>query len=186
MSVTVVRDAASSEWEAVAALQTRRWAAAYRGILSDAYLDGLLRDDRRRAWRDRMVPGGADRTIVVVAEEEGALVALACILGGDDPRWGSLIDNLHVRPDRVRTGLGRRALAAALERLAGPDAAAPLHLTVFEANARACATYESWGGVLAERFAAPQPDGRTHAVRRYAWPSPAALRAGLGAAGAGR
>lgn len=186
MSPALFRDAGPSDWEAIADLHARSWASAYRGILSDSYLDGPLRDERRHAWRDRMVPGGDARTVVVVAEEEGALVALACILGGADPRWGSLIDNLHVAPDRKRSGLGRRALAAALDRLAGPDAAAPLHLMVFETNRPAWAAYESWGGALAGRFETPQPDGRIHAVRRYAWPSPEALRAGLGAPPPGR
>lgn len=180
MTDTTIRDARPDEWLAVADFHADSWRSAYRDILSDAYLDGPMREERRSAWRARMEDGWSERVVIVVAEEASGLSGLVGILGGVDPRLGSLIDNLHVRADRKRNGLGRRVLAAALDRLAPADATAPLHLTVYDANAAAWAAYESWGGRLDATYAEPRRDGEAHRLRRYAWSSPDALRKGLG------
>lgn len=176
-----LREAGAADWEAVAALHIASWRSAYRGILRDAYLDGPIEAERRAVWRERLADGPQPGQIVIVAEDGEEMIALACILAGQDPRWGSLIDNMHVRPDRKRAGIGRITLAAAAARI-GPDhAATPLHLTVFEANGSAIAAYERWGGRLAERLGTDAKDGRRLPVRRYAWNGPDALAAALGA-----
>lgn len=182
MTDTTIREARPDEWLAVADLHADSWASAYRDILTDSYLDGPMRAERHEAWRERMENGWTERVVIVVGERAGVLVALAGILGGADPVLGSLIDNLHVRPGLKRTGLGRRVLAAALDRLAPPDAGAPLHLTVYDENRTAWGAYESWAGRLDARFDRPGRDGASQVLRRYAWDSPAALRRGLGAA----
>jgi ribosomal protein S18 acetylase RimI-like enzyme len=173
------RDAAPDEWESVAALHIASWRSAYRGMLLDAYLDGAITEERRALWRGRLARGTRPDQIVVLGEDGSGVVALACILAGQDRRWGSLIDNLHVRPDRKRGGIGRLALAEAAGRLPPAYAGTPLHLTVLEANRPAQAAYESWGGAPVERLHADLPDGQRLPVRRYAWPSPAALIARL-------
>ena len=184
-----LRAAEAADWPAIAALQTETWRFAYRGILSDAYLDGDLAEDRRALWRERLNgPPDPDR-VTIQAEPAGgpaaAPLAFACILAGHDG-WGSLVDNLHVRPDVLRQGLGRTVLRAAASRLVGgPHDATPVHLTVYERNARAIAAYERYGGRLAERPTERQPDGGTYALRRYVWDGPAALVERLDRIGAG-
>jgi ribosomal protein S18 acetylase RimI-like enzyme len=173
------RDAAPDEWESVSALHVASWRSAYRGMLLDAYLDGAIAEERRALWRARLAGGTRPDQIVVVGEDGSGIVALACILAGQDRRWGSLIDNLHVRPDRKRGGIGRLALAEAARRLPPAYAGTPLHLTVLEANRAAQSAYENWGGALVERLEADLPDGQRLPVRRYAWATPAALTARL-------
>ena len=172
-----LRDAVEEDWPAIAALQTATWRFAYRGILTDAYLDGELDEDRRTLWRGRFVHGIDPAQVTVLAKPAagGAPLAFACILAGRD-NWGSLVDNLHVRPDALRQGLGRAVLREAAARLiVGSHEATPVHLTVYEQNGRAIAAYESYGGRLAERRTETGVDGRSHALRRYLWDSPAAL-----------
>lgn len=172
-----LREAEAADWPAIAALQTATWRFAYRGILADSYLDGALEEDRRDLWRGRFEGGISPVQVTVLAEpaKGGAPLAFACILAGYDG-WGSLVDNLHVRPDALRRGLGRAVLSGAASRLVdGAHAATPLHLTVYEQNARAVAAYESYGGRLVERPTKRQPDGGSYALRRYLWDSPAAL-----------
>ena len=172
-----LREAVAADWPAIAALQTATWRFAYRGILSDAYLDDDLEEDRRELWRGRFDSGIDPARITVLAEPQtgGAPLAFACILAGHD-RWGSLVDNLHVRPDALRQGLGRAVLRhAALRLLDGAHAASPVHLTVYEANRRAIAAYERYGGRVVERPAPVQPDGGAPPLRRYLWDSPAVL-----------
>jgi ribosomal protein S18 acetylase RimI-like enzyme len=169
------RDAGPADWEAVAALHIASWRSAYRGMLHDAYLDGDIDAERRAVWQARFTGGPRPEQIVVVVEDKAGFVALACILAGHDPKWGSLIDNLHVRPDRKRSGIGREVLAEAARRMPPKHRDTPLHLTVLEANRAAQAAYESYGGELVERLDADLPDGQRLPVRRYAWPGPASL-----------
>ena len=173
------REAGSADWEAVAALHIESWRSAYRGMLHDAYLDRDIEAERRAIWHARLTGEPRPDQIVVVAEDDAGFAALACILAGEDPGWGSLIDNLHVRPDLKRGGLGRLVLAEAARRVSAAHAATPLHLTVLEANDAAQRAYESWGGTLAERLDAHLPDGQALPVLRYSWASPAALLARL-------
>ena len=173
------READAAEWQAVAALHIASWRSAYRGMLRDAYLDGAIAQEREAVWQARFTGEPRPDQIVVVAEDGTGFVALACILAGHDPTWGSLIDNLHVRPDRKRGGIGRLVLAEATRRIPAAHDATPLHLTVLEANRAAQAAYESYGGQLSERLDAALPDGQTLPVRRYSWASPAELLARL-------
>lgn len=173
-----LRDAEPRDWRAIAALHAASWQDAYRGIMSDAYLDGPVEADRRAVWEARFTPPVPPDLIVILAEREGgggAPEGFCCILAGQDPHWGSLIDNLHVRPGLSRRGLGRRLLASAVGRMPARFAETALHLTVFEENRRARAAYERWGGRLAGHFVTPEPDGRRLPVRRYVWDTPADL-----------
>lgn len=176
-----LREARSEDWPAIAALQVASWRFAYRGILADAYLDDELEAERMALWRRRFTPPLDPAQVTVLAEgpgPDGAMQPLAfcCILAGGDPRWGSLVDNLHVRPDVLRRRLGRRVFReAARLMIGGPHEATPLHLTVYEQNARARAAYESWQGRLVEHPTKLQPDGRRYPLRRYLWDGPAAL-----------
>ncbi len=176
----IFRDAGREDWEAVAALHIASWRSAYRGMLRDTYLDRAIETERRAIWRARFMGENRPDQVVVVAEDATGFVGLACILAGHDPRWGSLIDNLHVRPDRKRAGIGRLVLAEAAARMPAEHRATPLHLTVLEANRPAQAAYESWGGTLSERLDADLPDGQRLPVRRYSWASPGRLLAKLG------
>ena len=168
-----------AEWQAVAALHIASWQSAYRGMLYDRYLDGAIHAERESVWKARFTGEPRPDQIVVVADDGTDFVAFACILAGHDPRWGSLIDNVHVRPDRKRTGIGRRVLAEAAARVPQEHSRTPLHLTVLEANRPAQAAYERWGGELAEHLEADLPDGQRLPVRRYSWASPDALIAAL-------
>jgi ribosomal protein S18 acetylase RimI-like enzyme len=166
-----VRSATAEDWPAIARLQTETWRFAYRGILTDAYLDGELADDRNALWQSRfagLIPPGQ---ITVLAEPAGGgePLAFACILAAHD-RWGSLVDNLHVSPKALRRGLGGRVLNAAAEILDGTERARlPVHLTVYEQNTRAIAAYDAYGGRVVEHPTKRQPDGRTYQLRRYLW-----------------
>ena len=175
----LIRRAAQNDAPGIGRLHARSWQSAYRGILSDAYLAGPVEAERAALWHRRMSEPAETPPVVVVADDGGEIVGLACILPGHDPRWGSLIDNLHVAPDRKRAGLGRRLLAEAARLVPPAFREVPLHLTVFAANKAAQAAYDRYGGTVAERLEAAEPDGGTYPVLRYRWPGPAELLARL-------
>ena len=174
-----VREAGPADALAVADLQIASWRSAYRGMLTDTYLAGPIEAERRGLWQRRFQGARSPDQVVIVAEDGNELVGLACILAGHDPKWGSLVDNLHVAPDRKRTGIGRLVLAEAARRVPAAHAHRAVHLTVLETNVAAQAAYERWGGELTERLNALEPDGQSLPVRRYSWQSPAELLARL-------
>jgi GNAT superfamily N-acetyltransferase len=151
-------------------LHAESWRAHYRGAYSDAYLDGPVYDDRAKVWRTRMT-SPPDGQYVVVAEEDDALVGFACAYGADDDRWGTLLDNLHVRPDVQRSGIGRHLVAEIARWCAEHYPEHGLYLWVLAQNDNARRFYAGIGGrdVGGERRAASAGGGLINEIRRIAW-----------------
>lgn len=129
---------------AIARLHARSWRAAYRGHLPDEFLDGDLDAERAAEWAARF----ADRagTLTVVARDtDGELAGFAHTVLDHHPQWGYFLDNLHVRPELRRHGIGRRLLAETASRLRAADPAARLYLQVIAANEPARRFYRALG-----------------------------------------
>ncbi|MGH9204942.1 MAG: GNAT family N-acetyltransferase, partial [Acidimicrobiales bacterium] len=66
-----VRTAQAGDKQAVAGVHVRSWQAAYRGLMPDAYLDGLDPDDRAARYTfgsdDPLLPS------TIVSGEEGVI-----------------------------------------------------------------------------------------------------------------
>lgn len=169
----VIRDVRSEgDADAIAAVHAESWRTAYRGILSDAYLDGPIDAERRRLWRARC----ADQApATVVACNGDMVVGFACAFAEEDTLWGSRIDNLHVLPSHQRQGLATRLLYAVADRLNAMAPEVPVYLWVYVVNQAARATYESLGGRLTERGLRTGADGTTAPALRYTWPTPTAI-----------
>ncbi len=168
-----LRLAAPADGERIAALHALSWRAHYRG----AYLDGPVEHERRRVWGDRLDhprPG----QIVVVAEDRGALTGFVCAYADHDAVHGSLVDNLHVVPERKGGGLGRALMRDVAGRLLRTLPFRPVYLHALETNHAAQAFYARLGGQAIERGRETLADGGTRGVVVYTWASPAALRAG--------
>jgi ribosomal protein S18 acetylase RimI-like enzyme len=172
------RLAGASDAEAVAGLHADSWRRHYRGAYSDAFLDGDVHGDRLAVWTERLSePDPPGQTIV--AESGGRVVAFAHTVFEVDPRWGALLDNLHVAYGCKRQGIGSRlmtlAARAVIERGTG------LYLWVLEQNVDARAFYESRGGRCVERVPVPAPGGVASRLTgspvglRYVWPDPRSL-----------
>jgi len=104
-----IREAEPKDAEAVAGVHVRSWQAAYRGQLTDDYLDGLSVDERVEQHRGALETPGEHRTWV--AEEDGRVVGFA-VTGPSqdadaDDRTGELYA-VYVDPDRFGTGIGKR------------------------------------------------------------------------------
>jgi len=157
--------------DAIAAAHAESWRATYRGILSDAYLDGPIDEERRNLWRKRFAD--VSPPLAVVGYAGDTLAGFACAFAKDDARWGTRIDNLHVLPAfkrrRLATGL-MRAVADRIDTVA-PDT--PVYLWVYEVNHAARAAYESLGGRLTEHGSRTGADGTDAPALRYTWKSPA-------------
>jgi ribosomal protein S18 acetylase RimI-like enzyme len=112
-----------------------------------------------------------------IVAEAGGLVGFANTFIGEDPRWGALLDNLHVAAAQKRRGIGSRLMAITAEGVIAAGAESPgMYLWVLEQNTGAQAFYRALGAESAGRAAVLAPGGlpgRLHGTPmklRYAWP----------------
>lgn len=164
--VVIYREPNDDEASSVAALHALSWRSAYRGQLPDGYLDSDVLDDRARVWTQRF--GNRVGTLTVVASDPNGLVGFAHSILDEDPEWGTLLDNLHVSPNRKRAGVGARLVHESVRRIADRASTAGIHLWVHEANASARAFYEHLGGSITGAGTSHDGGGSAPIVR-YAW-----------------
>ncbi|MFJ4948407.1 GNAT family N-acetyltransferase [Streptomyces sp. NPDC088760] len=143
MSSLTVREMTLADCDRVSEIRIRGWQHAYRGLVPQAYLDGLsvaADAERRRA-------GFAQRTDVVnlVAERDGTVLGWAAYgpyRDGDTHTGDAELYAIYVDPAHLGGGIGRALLAASLERC---SAWPRMLLWVLEDNAPARRFYERAG-----------------------------------------
>jgi ribosomal protein S18 acetylase RimI-like enzyme len=176
MSKVNLRDATASDAVPIATLHTDNWRRHYRGAYSDAYLEGDVVEERTALWVERL--RRADESYyTIVADRNGEVAGFAHTCLDSDPRWGALLDNLHVRFELKRQGVGRALMAETAVVLRRRRPSSGLYLWVLQQNTAAQAFYSAVGGlVVEERLGSPFPGGGRAPVLRYAWPDPSVLR----------
>jgi ribosomal protein S18 acetylase RimI-like enzyme len=170
-----IRVAQPSDSADIASLHTESWRTAYRGLLSEKYLQGDIFSNRRRHWDERFrnpKPG----QYAIVAEDEAAdpaagpeIIGFACAFGNEDPKWGTLLDNLHVLPSLKRQGIGTQLTANIAAWCKQTCPARGMYLYVFEGNSPARKFYERLGGIDTGEVLWTAPDGNQVKERRFAW-----------------
>jgi len=179
-----LRPIASSDVDAVAQLHASSWRSAYRGILSDAYLDGDLLGDRMAVWDRRLAQLSPQRYgFLALHDQEPIGFSFAFI--SDDKEWGTRLDNLHVLPSARGSGIGRALMGkighAALEHAPSKG----VYLWVYEQNQTARGFYERLQAKPVERVVVAAPDGKQIPEWRYVWNDPALLLKALDCSGDG-
>jgi ribosomal protein S18 acetylase RimI-like enzyme len=160
--------------ESIALLHANSWRRHYRGAYSDSFLDGDVVADRLSIWSARLATPA--RTETLVAEDGSRAVGFVHVILDDDPRWGSLIDNLHVVPDRQRSGIGSALLGRAAQVIVERATTRSMYLWVLKQNSAAQQFYRAQGGTCVEEGTASPPGGipsrlnGTPAKLRIAWP----------------
>jgi ribosomal protein S18 acetylase RimI-like enzyme len=156
-AVTVFRFAGADDADQIAALHADSWQRFYRGAYADSFLDGDVVANRRAVWSDRLASSAGSET--VVAERDGRVVGFVHVIFDADPRWGSLVDNLHVRHDQRGSGLGRRLLGLAARAVGSHGGNKAMYLWVLQQNVAAQGFYRACGGVSVETAAVSPPGG---------------------------
>lgn len=174
-----LRAAGPDDAEEVALLHAGSWRRHYRGAYADSFLKGDVVADRRSVWSARLAAPANSMT--VVAEDDIGLVGFVHVVFDDDERWGSLIDNLHVREDRQRTGIGTALMTCAVEAVVETATGRSMYLWVLEQNTAAQRFYRAFGGTCVERATVSPPGGIPARLNgsptklRVTWPDVAAL-----------
>ena len=139
-----LRDATQADVEAIALLHWRGWEDAYRGVLTDALLDGATLAMCEAQWPGWFATKSAG---LIVAQDAGELVGFVCAVAAREIAAlgaASEIQLLYVRADRQGAGLGAALLRA------GAAALWPgtMGLWVVRDHARARGFYQRMGGRL--------------------------------------
>lgn len=182
------RTADHGDAPAVAALHADSWRRHYRGAYSDEYLDGPVHEERLALWSERLTrpAGGAITVLAVHADGDGgdgggvndgehSLVGFVHVVLDADPVHGALVDNLHVRHDVQRNGIGAELMAQAAAHVVAARPGQPMYLWVLEQNERAQRFYRSIGGIEADRETTVPPGGGSIVGIRYVWADPRSL-----------
>jgi len=106
-----VRRATVDDAALIAQVRIDSWRAAYRGMIPDAYLDGMKVDDSTRMWT-RVLSAASDAACTFVAEVDGDLVGFAAgiTLAERKLDFDAELTALYVLPSAQRAGIGRRLL----------------------------------------------------------------------------
>lgn len=152
-----IRAARLEDAAALGRLHVAIWRAAYRGIMPDAYLDGLSEAKHAAFWRQLLEQPQPDRLQIVLAAEEPGKPS-AGEIGGfllagtprDLPPGGAALFRgeiyaLNIAPELQGRGYGRRLMVHAAAWLA-ENRMTPFCLWVLAENARARDFYELLGG----------------------------------------
>jgi GNAT superfamily N-acetyltransferase len=169
MNRIAFRLAIPSDHVRIASLHTENWRSSYRGVLSDAYLDHEIGEERERLWRERFLAPDIDRRYVFLAEIKTDLVGFVCVLLDEEIEWGACLDNLHVRSHIRGQGLGRQLFAKAARWVMVKQPGWPIHAWVFEANDSARRFYDTVKGEILEREVKQMPGGARVPSLRYVW-----------------
>ena len=111
----MIRRATPDDVAAIADVNVRSWQAAYRGLIPDAFLDGLRADAVAARWRQVL---GQEIHDVAVCEQGGRVVGFTSVgrlRDGDAAADTGELLTLYLDPAVWRRGLGRQLMAWALD-----------------------------------------------------------------------
>ncbi len=143
-----VRVAAPADAPAIARVRIDAWRSTYRGMIPDAYLDGMSVGESEAHWR-RILQAAPGRFSVFVAAEGDEVVGFAAGHMLEPPKLGcdAELSAIYLRADRRRTGIGRR-LAGTVAAAQRGHGATGLLTWVIAGNRLARAFYEALGAEL--------------------------------------
>ncbi len=163
------RSATKNDYKMIATLHAKSWQQNYRGAFSDYFLDMEVLNDRLAVWKERLENPKRNQ-FVFLAEIENSFVAFVCGYIDDDPKYGSLIDNLHVDSEFIGQGIGEKLMIEAAKFLMEQDRLS-MYLWVLASNRKAARFYERVGGRPAETVNDFDIGDREITKTRYYWSS---------------
>jgi len=152
----------------IAPLHAASWKTAYRGIMSDHFLDHVVDGERRTHWRKKVEELAAGDGEIFLARIGDEAVGFLCIQGADLDELnlrGAYVNNLHVLPHIKGQGIGTALLERGAE-WARTRGFSQMYLFVFEDNLQARNFYSANGWHAVERLMSELPDGELAAELR--------------------
>lgn len=176
----VIRRAAPRDAEAIARVRIDGWRTSYRGLVPNAYLDGMQVDASTALW-DKILTAGPNPASVFVATHGDEVIGFAAGNMLAEPKFGlnAELTAVYLRREFQRVGLGRRLIAAVVDAQRALGATGMI-VWVIAGNKPARAFYEALGAELLIEQAF-QWDGMDLLEAGYGWHDLIALAAACGA-----
>lgn len=153
----MIRALVADDVPAVAQLFCACFQDSYAGVVPHSVRRAMTVERARALWEESTAVSGPGNTLVAVSDDDAARILGVTRVSGPGPDGSGTVESLYVSPDSQGHGLGRKLMAAALDRQRELGAQRA-QLWVFATNAGAQFLYESMGYVL---------DGRTRVEREY-------------------
>ena len=167
--MTQLRPAQFSDHITIAKLHAASWQRTYRGIFSDHFLDHEVEENRTKVWHDRLQAPAANQRVTVAVQDE-KIIGFACLFLGDDPAFGSLLDNLHVSFTLQKSGVGKLLMKNCASIIQKESNSGKMYLWVYEQNVNARAAYDRLHGKSVEIIEKENAeDGSKARICRYVW-----------------
>ncbi len=134
-----IRAIKAEEADEISRIYALSWKSAYRGIVGDAYLDGL----NELRWSQILLKEPSSSFVIL---EKGERVGTASIKYDCDENMkdaGEIV-SIYLKPEHTGKGYGKALFAFCLSKLAELGCGSAF-LWTFEKNERARAFYESFG-----------------------------------------
>jgi GNAT superfamily N-acetyltransferase len=174
-----IRPATPADAPAIAQVRVDSWRTTYRGLIPDAYLDGMQVDASIALW-DRVLTAAPSAVSVVVATRDGEVIGFAAGNPLATPKHGadSELTAVYLRREFQNGGIGHRLVAAVVDAQRRHGATAMIVWTI-AGNKAARRFYEALGGelVVEQPF---QWDGMDLIEAGYVWRDLDALAAACG------
>lgn len=164
-----------SDYLSIAHLHAANWRQSYRGILSDFFLENEVEKYMEQTWRYKLDKPPA-KQFTTLALYEHKIVGFSCLVLDEDPRFGSMLDNLHVAPGEQNKGIGKTLMQHCAGIIIDLAKDRSLWLWVYAQNLPAIAVYERLGGTRVETVEKQTAEDRPALVHRYAWADVSLLR----------
>lgn len=133
------------------------------------YVAGDIVVDGAALWTSRLTKPSPNQHALIAYDGDDVL-GFACAYLDEDPQWSTLLDNLHVRRDAYRRGIGSQLLKAVASHSAKSSANAGLYLWVLQDNIGAQKFYSRHGAKNIEHDVWHAPGGTQVPRFRFAWP----------------
>jgi|AntAceMinimDraft_5_1070358.scaffolds.fasta_scaffold00125_31 ribosomal protein S18 acetylase RimI-like enzyme len=139
------REAGTTDYENIARLHATRWQENYRGSFSDHFLDVEVLPERLAVWKERCFHSPENRYIVL-AEEDGMLLAFCCAYVNKDAIYSTYLDNLHVSVKANGKGLGTLLMHRLINEIRTRNGASNMYIWVLQNNKVAIDFYDKLKG----------------------------------------
>jgi len=144
-----IRPAGAADARAIAQVRVDSWRTTYRGLIPDAYLDGMEVDASVALWDRVLAAEAANAVVVFVATRDGEVIGFAAGNMLKEPKHGAdaELTAVYLRRDVQRARLGHRLVRAVVDALRARGASAMIVWTI-AGNKGARAFYEQLGAEL--------------------------------------
>jgi ribosomal protein S18 acetylase RimI-like enzyme len=148
MSAIATRRATPADAPAIARVRIDSWRTTYRGLIPDAYLDGMQLDPSIAMW-DRVLSAAQATVSIFVATHDDEVIGFAAGNRLKEPREGldAEITAIYLRREYQRVGLGHRLCGLVVDAQRAQGATGMI-VWVISGNRAARKFYEQLGGTL--------------------------------------